>query len=630
MKRKAPSNPVQLPQKQASLEEGKVKSLFNEKIWDPKFQDGLKKEIAESKPYNWGTIRDLVDDDLLRAVRKEIETEIHFTKKETDIYKVNQSGDLANLAGLDWNDLSRLPNLYKLRQILYSEVYRDVIAYVTGSGKLSGQKADMSINTYTKGCHLLTHDDVIGSRRISFILYLPDPDRTWKSHYGGGLRLFDSIIPNVPYSDPCAKLVPQFNQIAFFKVQPGFSFHDVEEVKVDKHRLSIQGWYHIPQKGEDGYIPGEEEAWVQTNTSTLAQLESNVLQDYEFPKFERDILPYHQVKHFEKVLDANEDDSANGKDREVTPVSAISDEHQLSKHELDYLTQYISSDYLSNEGINKLQQRFLDDSALQIEFFLNDSKSELLKNLIKKNELEKDCPYAAKDVKSPWKTAIPPHKWRYLYIDGKSHENFQNEADILANLNREELPNFELLKQTLDKTESETEAELIDLVEFFKSTIFKKYLALLTSLCPLSEQVLIRRFRPGEDFTLATKCQLNELLKNVNGFVDSVLEGTLCLTPFDGWESGEVGGYELYMADNDEEEEEENKTQLDRDVEDAAVYRADDNGDSVLINSSASWNTFNLVLRDESVLEFVKYVSWSAKSSRWDIKMQWDVKSTED
>ena len=62
MKRKAPSNPVNLPQKQASLEEDKVKGLFNKKIWDPKFQNELKNEIAEAKPYNWGTIRDLVDE----------------------------------------------------------------------------------------------------------------------------------------------------------------------------------------------------------------------------------------------------------------------------------------------------------------------------------------------------------------------------------------------------------------------------------------------------------------------------------------------------------------------------------------------------------------------------------------
>lgn len=616
MKRNSPDqNPKEgSPQKFLALEEDKIRSLFNPKIWDSKFQDQLKSEIATAKPYNWGTIHQLIDDDLLRAVRKEIETEIHFTKKETDIYKVNQSGDLANLSGLDWDDLSRLPNLYRLREILYSEIYRDVISHVTGTGKLSGSKTDMSINTYTKGCHLLTHDDVIGSRRVSFILYLPDPDHTWKSHYGGGLRLFDSIIPNVPQSDPCAKLVPQFNQIAFFSVQPGFSFHDVEEVKVDKHRLSIQGWYHIPQKGEKGYVPGEEEQWVNNNTSTLSQLESNVLQDYEFPKDERDILPYHQVKHYEKILRNDEKEGS---------VSVISEDDQLSQQEMDFLKEYISEQYLTREGISNLQGKFADESSLQLESFLNEGKSSLLKELIRRQELEKDCPYESKDVAKPWKTAVPSHKWRYLYMDGKSHENFKEDSDILATLNHEELPNFELLKQTLPK-DQEVEIALIELIQFFKSTIYKKYLTLLTSLCPLSEQFLVRRFRPGKDFTLATKCNLNPLLRQVDGFVDAVLEGTLGLTPSNGWESGEAGGYELYMADEDEEPEQDAQ-----DVKDAAVYRADDSGDSVLINQSANWNTLTLVLRDESVLEFVKYVSWSAKTSRWDIKSQWDVKCVE-
>ena len=128
------------------------------------------------------------------------------------------------------------------------------------------------------------------------------------------------------------------------------------------------------------------------------------------------------------------------------------------------------------------------------------------------------------------------------------------------------------------------------------------------------------------DFTLATKCRFNELLKSNPDIIDAVLEGTLCLTPSAGWESGELGGYELYMMDDDED----NKQYLKEDVEDASVYRADDSGDSVLINDPPAWNTFNLVLRDESVLEFVKYVSWSAKSSRWDVKMKWDVKSCDE
>ncbi|SCV01588.1 LAMI_0G12420g1_1 [Lachancea mirantina] len=618
MKRSSESQRHQSKAKQPVMEEDKVKSLFNEKIWDPEFQQGLKSEISASKPYNWGSIRDLVNDDLLRAVRKEIETEIHFTKKETDIYKVNQSGDLANLSGLDWSDLSRLPNLCKLREILYSSVYRDVISYVTGAGKLSGSKMDMSINTYTKGCHLLTHDDVIGSRRVSFILYLPEPGKTWKEHYGGGLRLFPSIVANVPHSDHSAKLVPQFNQIAFFHVQPGFSFHDVEEVRVNKHRLSIQGWYHIPQENEPGYIAGEEEKWVQTNTSTLAQLESSVLQDYEFPKSERDILPYHQVKHFEKIIAAND---VSDEVKDETPLSAISDVGILTDSEVEYLAEFLSENYLSEQGIKNLQQTFLEKSHLQIDSFLNEEKSELLKKLIKSDELEKECPYNASEVRNPWKTAIPPHKWRYLYIDGKSHEKFGSEQDILNTLNKEELPNYTLLRKTLDPSANETECKLIDVVEFLQSSIFKKYLALVTLLCPLSEQIMIRRFRPGKDFTLATQINKSELLKNVEGYVDAVLEGSLCLTPTDGWGSGEVGGYELYMDNQDDN--------ADKDVEDAAVYKTDDTGDSVLINKPPQWNSFNLVLRDESVLQFIKYVSWAAKSSRWDISMQWDVKTVE-
>ncbi|BAP70502.1 PKHD-type hydroxylase TPA1 [Kluyveromyces marxianus] len=584
-------------EKARSLDKGAVASAsFNPKIWDKKFQKDLKQQIHDAKPYNWGTIRDLVDPELLLNVRREIETYIHFTQKETDIYKVNQSGDLANLSGLDDSDLSKLPNLVKLRELLYSEKYRDFIGDVTQSGKLSGSKTDISINTYDKGCHLLTHDDVIGSRRVSFILYLPEPERVWKEHYGGALRLFPSIVPNVPYSDHSAKLVPQFNQIAFFKVQPGFSFHDVEEVKVDKHRLSIQGWYHIPQKGEPGYIPGEEEEWIDTNISTLSQLVNSPLQDYEFPKVEK--VP---VSHFESK-------------------KLVESEDLLTEEDTKYLSQFLNPDYLTPELMKNLSDKFLENSFINIESFLNEEYSKLLLQLIKDKEFNYECPYESKDVKHPWKTSLPPHKWRYLYMDGKSYTNFQNEKDIKEALNKTELPNF---YQTLDaisnQKELNCEAKLCELVTFLQSLSFKKWIVQLTKLIILSEQILVRRFRPGKDFTLATTTEINELLKNVPGFVEAVLECTLCLTPTKGWESGEVGGYELYMNNQSEDAD-----------DDAAVYRTDDTGESVLINKPASWNSLNLVLRDENVLQFIKYVSWAAKSSRWDISIQWDVKSNDE
>ena len=88
-----------------------------------------------------------------------------------------------------------------------------------------------------------------------------------------------------------------------------------------------------------------------------------------------------------------------------------------------------------------------------------------------------------------------------------------------------------------------------------------------------------------------------------------MLEGTLSLTPFDGWDDGSNGGYQLYMLNE-------------------ADLREDQvsGNDAILINKPASWNSFNLVMRDADVLEFIKFVGFNAKGSRWDIKMSWNVK----
>lgn len=56
---------------------------------------------------------------------------------------------------------------------------------------------------YPKGGHLLCHDDVIGTRCVSYIMYLTDPDQEWSKHSGGALELYpvkhssgDSMILN--------------------------------------------------------------------------------------------------------------------------------------------------------------------------------------------------------------------------------------------------------------------------------------------------------------------------------------------------------------------------------------------------------------------------------------------------
>ncbi|ODV64820.1 Fe II, 2-oxoglutarate-dependent dioxygenase [Hyphopichia burtonii NRRL Y-1933] len=580
-----------------------IKRFFNQQIWDDNFQNRIQGEVADSQPYRWGTITELMDDTLLRQVRKEVLNEIAFTKKETDIYKVYQSGDLANLSGLNWDDLSRLPSLYKLRAAIYSEEFRDVISKITGCGKLSGVKTDMSINTYTKGCHLLTHDDVIGSRRVSFILYLPDPNKKWKSHYGGGLRLFPAIVPNVPKTDFDVKLVPQFNQIAFFTVQPGLSFHDVEEVRVDKQRLSIQGWFHIPQPGENGYIPGEQEE--TESRSTLQQLQSKELQEFDFPKPTRIDFPVEELKIYEQDF---KNDST------------------FSKYDIEYLSKYINPLYLNGANLKQLNEMFMNESVVEINDIIKPEYANLLKESIIKHELEEKVPSNSKEVKAPWKTAIPPHKQRYLYMDGKS--SFEPTESMIKHINHvgtQELPNFNLLKNTTNET---TDQLLLELNSFMKSISFKKWLILITSLIPTSDQIITRRFRPGHDFILATTTDKN-LARDGKDELNVLLEATLNLTPTaqdpKNWESGEFGGYELCMALNKDEDDD------DFEDDDPAVYKASSaDDDSVLYTSQCKWNSLCLMLRDPLVLKFVKYVSINAKGSRWDVSAQWNVKSFDD
>lgn len=69
---------------------------------------------------------------------------------------------------------------------------------------------------------------------------------------------------------PSKSIPPKWAQFIFFEVQPGKSYHAVQEVVADlpKERLSISGWFHKPCEGEEGY-EGPEEEGAQ---SSLAQI----------------------------------------------------------------------------------------------------------------------------------------------------------------------------------------------------------------------------------------------------------------------------------------------------------------------------------------------------------------------
>ena len=64
------------------------------------------------------------------------------------------------------------------------------------------RQVDCATNLHTQGCHLLVHDDVIGTRKVSYIIYLTNPDESWSEADGGHLELYgkdEVAFPDSPH-----------------------------------------------------------------------------------------------------------------------------------------------------------------------------------------------------------------------------------------------------------------------------------------------------------------------------------------------------------------------------------------------------------------------------------------------
>lgn len=206
-------------------------SPLSQSLLDAASRESLKRRHALSVPYNYIVLDELCDPNRMRLIHDEAKSNMTATFKETDLFKVFQTGDLATINESNKKVMGRMPHLLALRESLYSPEFRSFIGEITGCDDLT-DRVDCSANAYTNGCHLLCHDDVIGTRRVSYIIYLTDPDDDWKEEDGGALELYpldpSSSInrgielggeQGVPLPIPTAAILPKFNSMAIFKVQ---------------------------------------------------------------------------------------------------------------------------------------------------------------------------------------------------------------------------------------------------------------------------------------------------------------------------------------------------------------------------------------------------------------------------
>ncbi|WFD30032.1 putative component of NuA3 histone acetyltransferase complex [Malassezia sp. CBS 17886] len=629
-------------------------------------------EYTHSTPYRHAVVDGLISDDLLRRAREEIIEELHFTEKETDIYKVNQTGDLANLDGLPEAEVQRLRAVLEVRNAMYSAEFRAWIQRVTGCGPLSAEKKDMSINDYRSGCHLLTHDDVISTRRVSYILYLTDPAEAWQPAWGGALELYPVSQPRHPEPVPTRVIPPRWNQYTLFAVQPGHSFHSVEEVVHPAHsRLSISGWFHRLQPNEPGFSP-EAEAQEVSAEKELSSLESLSSRDWTSA-----FLPYP--------------DAADA----PLPGSP------LPREQVRFLAHFLNPAYLTGKTQSTLFDKFGDESHLLLSEFLRQDVAEAIERALRKKDEDDGLVWwenrkgatkvswdavrvlphavgtgAAGAGDDAWVVAGPPHRERY--------------ATLAAACTPADAPAVDYASAASPLAPIPTSAaELLHILThvLFPSLAFRHLVANITQLIPLAARPFrVRRFRPGLDYTLARADDdpvLDVTLTLTPDAVGSarkaqrrtakprggiaakrgpVASGVLSKSDVDRldvmWESGDIGGWECYMAPHEGEEdpavyqsgakkaagdavggggEDAGGDEADGDGEggdgdadeDDGDEDEDDEFDGVLLNVTPSFNTLNVVLRDEGVMRFVKYLGAGAGGSRWDIAAEYSVGAAE-
>lgn len=332
-------------------------------------------------------------------------------------------------------------------------------------------------------------------------------------------------------------------------MQPGKSFHDVEEVYTSDHpRLAISGWFHIPQESEPDYSP-HNPSIEEKALSSLEQLTS---------------IKEDKMWSFASLPETSD--------------------YDFTQEDLSFLSKWINEVYLTPDVVEQMREAMTEESFLELPDFLAPEIAKQIHSHLSKQD------HSPTD--EGWHIAGPPHKQRFRYSHSLQPHN---------------------------------------VMELFSHPAFRKWIYHATGLGITSQRHLVRNFRRGSDYTLATE----------HTSLNPQLEGTLNLTPSalrpkprkavgisakavlsakeTGWNTGEFGGYEVYLAPSSEEDA------------DPAVYKAAEEGDDgVLVSSDACWNVFSLVLRDRGVLKFVKYVSRGAWGGRWDITSEWTVKEEEE
>ena len=184
-------------------------------------------EFESAKPFNYICIDNFLNENKFLELKKACVIQ-EFYVEDHDLYHFFRTIDYKN---------SKVPIIVEFREFLKSSEFRTFFEKLVSMG-LDSKKMDLHSLRLENGDYLLCHDDDVQDRAIAFILNLSE----FEEIDGGKLELFES--ENGKPTKICKSIVPKANRFNMFKVTPGKSFHQIEEVMSEKQRNSISGWYY--------------------------------------------------------------------------------------------------------------------------------------------------------------------------------------------------------------------------------------------------------------------------------------------------------------------------------------------------------------------------------------------------
>ncbi|KNC86317.1 hypothetical protein SARC_01541 [Sphaeroforma arctica JP610] len=325
----------------------------------------------------------------LSRVMGELETVAH-NENHNDLYYFKQSRDLKTCAQ---------PHVAQLRTWLYDEVRvfcESVTDMILNPGRLNLFSA-----RYPPTGRLLCHDDQLEGRKIAFIIYLSPADWSSGKDEGGTLGVYDSVIgvdgKLEPTPNPMHKLPPTWNTLSFFEVSER-SFHQVEEVIGNRTRYSVGGWFHeLPQADR-----------VKTSPSAIATKSTTDIAD----KVSSSQLAADQINITGDTIRSTTDiaDKVSSSQLAADQINITDDtirravERPGSESE-QCLEDWINEVYLRKPIQANIQDKFADDSSIQLKDFLVPIKFKELDEALTGNGMA-------------WHTDITPLKAKYATLCG--------------------------------------------------------------------------------------------------------------------------------------------------------------------------------------------------------------------